>query len=171
MTLLPDEGGSCCFVLTKRTARVGSHKRQWALPGGRHEHGEGPIEAALRELEAEVGITADEAVVVGLLDDYLSRSGYLITPVVVWCDRATRMVPDPGEVAAVYRIPVSDLEAPEVPHLREIPESDLPVISIPLLDTHIHAPTASVLYQFREVGLQGRATRVDGFEEPVFAWR
>jgi hypothetical protein len=58
-----------------------------------------------------------------------------------------------------------------VPRIRYIPESERPVISIPMLGTHIHAPTAAVLYQLREVALYGRATRVAHFEQPVFAWR
>jgi hypothetical protein len=45
------------------------------------------------------------------------------------------------------------------------------VISIPLLGTHIHAPTAAILYQLNEVAIHGRATRVAEFEQPMFAWR
>ncbi len=45
------------------------------------------------------------------------------------------------------------------------------VIQLPLLDTLIHAPTAAVLHQFREVVLHGRETRVADLEQPVFAWR
>lgn len=171
VALLPDEDGRACFVLTRRTARVGSHKGQWALPGGRRESTESGRDAALREMEEEVGIGAGSVAVVGMLDDYATRSGYVITPVVVWCDPSVRLDPDAREVAAAYRVPVSDLEAPGLPHLREIPESARPVISLPLLETHIHAPTAAVLYQFREAALLGRTTRVDHFEEPVFAWR
>ena len=158
-------------MLTRRTARVGSHKGQWALPGGRRESEETSEQAAVRELEEEVGIAAGQVAVLGVLDDYATRSGYVITPVVVWCKETVRLEADAREVAAAYRVAVSDLEGPDLPHLREIPESDRPVISIPLLDTHIHAPTAAVLYQFREAALLGRATRVDHFEEPVFAWR
>ncbi|TFH21663.1 MAG: CoA pyrophosphatase [Myxococcales bacterium] len=171
IALLPDEEGRACFVLTRRTARVGSHKGQWALPGGRREREETSEQAAVRELEEEVGIAAGQVTVLGVLDDYATRSGYVITPVVVWCEATVRLEADPREVAAAYRVAVSHLEGPDLPHLREIPESDRPVISLPLLDTHIHAPTAAVLYQFREVALLGRATRVDHFEEPVFAWR
>jgi len=58
-----------------------------------------------------------------------------------------------------------------VPILVTIPESERPVIQMPLLGTLIHAPTAAVLYQLREVVLHGRATRVDHFEQPVWAWR
>jgi hypothetical protein len=109
--------------------------------------------------------------VLGRLDDYPTRSGFVITPVVVWSGAHTELRPDPKEVAAVYRVPVAELARPGVPQLRNIPESDRPVISIPLLDTHIHAPTAAILFQLREVALNGRSTRVDHFEQPLFAWR
>jgi len=108
--------------------------------------------------------------VLGLLDDYPTRSGYTITPVVVWADTASNLEPNPHEVAAVFRVPLAELDRPDVPRLRRIPESERPVISIPLLGTQIHAPTAAILYQLREVAFRGHDTRVAGFEQPVFAW-
>ena len=71
----------------------------------------------------------------------------------------------------MYRVPLAELERPDVPRLRPIPESERPVISVPLLGTHIHAPTAAILYQLVEVAIRGRDTRVSHFEQPVFAWR
>jgi 8-oxo-dGTP pyrophosphatase MutT (NUDIX family) len=171
VTLLPGDDGSPAFVLTRRAARLNSHTGQWALPGGRLEAGETIEEAALRELEEEVGVAPGADSVLGLLDDYPTRSGYNITPVVVWCAADSVLKPDPGEVAEVYRVALGELEHPEVPRLRTIPESDRPVISLPLIGHDIHAPTAAVLYQFREVVVHGRATRVAHFEQPVFAWR
>jgi len=171
VAVLPDDQGNACFILTRRTSKVGSHKGQWALPGGRFEDGEDAHAAALREMHEEVGVEPGAVEVLGSLDDYATRSGYVITPVVIWCGLDTTLVADPYEVAEVYRVPVADLEKSDVPHVREIPESDQPVISIPLLGANIHAPTAAVLYQFSEVGLGGRDTRVSHFEQPVFAWR
>jgi hypothetical protein len=95
----------------------------------------------------------------------------VITPVVVWAGEGAAVAPDPQEVSAVHRVPLDVLEHPGVPHLRQIPESDRPVISIAMVGTHVHAPTAAIVYQLREVGMHGRATRVDHFEQPVFAWR
>jgi hypothetical protein len=109
--------------------------------------------------------------VLGALDDYGTRSGFIITPVVVWGGLVGELIPNPAEVAKIFRVPLEDLEGPDVPRLISIPESDRPVIQLPLLGTLIHAPTAAVVYQMREVVVHGRATRVNHFEQPVWAWR
>ncbi len=171
VALLSDDEGRPCFVLTRRAERLRSHGGQWALPGGRLDPGESAAQGALRELAEEVGLELSEQAVLGELDDYPTRSGFVITPVVVWAGPEARMQPDPGEVAAVYRVPLAELERPDVPRLRSIPESERPVISVPLLGTHIHAPTAAILYQLREVAVWGRPTRVAHYDQPVFAWR
>lgn len=171
VTLLPDETGAACFLLTRRAPTLRAHARQWALPGGRIEPGETPEAAALRELQEEVGLGCEVGAVLGLLDDYPTRSGFVITPVVVWAGERPELTPDPTEVAAVYRVPLTVLDEPDSPRFVSIPESDRPVIQIPIMTSLVHAPTAAVLYQVREVLLHGRATRVAHFEQPVWAWR
>jgi len=171
LVLLPDDEGRACFLLTRRADRLRAHARQWALPGGRMEPGESAAVAALRELEEEVGLTLGADMVLGVLDDYPTRSGFVITPVVVWGEGAGELTPNPDEVKRVYHVPLDDLERPEVPILVTIPESERPVIQLPILSTLIHAPTAAVIYQMREVVVHGRSTRVDHFEQPVWAWR
>jgi len=171
VTVVGNGEGEACFLLTRRASRMRRHAGQWALPGGRLDEGESPTDAALRELAEEVGLGCGSDAVLGTLDDYATRSGFVITPVVVWGGAVGVLVPDPEEVAAVYEVPLALLEDPRVPQLRQIPESDRPVISIPMVGTDVHAPTAAIVYQLREVGLHGRGTRVAHFEQPVFAWR
>ena len=163
--------GEVSFLLTRRTARLRAHAGQWALPGGRIDDGETPEEAALRELHEELGLDIAPTEILGLLDDYETRSGYVITPVVVWAGDNPRLVANPAEVKASYVVALNELDQPGTPRFVTIPESDRPVVQMPILGTLIHAPTAAVLYQLREVVLHGRATRVDHLEQPVFAWR
>ncbi len=168
--LLFDDEGRACFLITRRAATLRKHTGQWALPGGRIDAGESAEGAALRELSEEVGLSLDPSAVLGSLDDYGTRSGFIITPVVVWAGPVGELTPNPAEVAKIFRVPLDELEGPDVPRLISIPESDRPVIQLPLLGTLIHAPTAAVLYQMREVVVHGRPTRVSHFEQPVWAW-
>jgi 8-oxo-dGTP pyrophosphatase MutT (NUDIX family) len=166
--VVTEHDGEPVVLLTRRASGLRAHPGQFALPGGRFDDGEHAVAAALRELHEELGVTADESHVLGLLDDYATRSGYVITPVVLRL-AAARLTPNPAEVAGVFHIPFRDLDVE--PRYLSIPESDRPVIQLPLLGRFVHAPTAAVLFQFREVALHGRATRVDRLEQPVWAWR
>ena len=166
-----DAPGEAAFLLTKRTPRLRAHGGQWALPGGRVDPGETIVQTALRELHEELGVLAATDDVLGTLDDYPTRSGYLIAPVVVWLRGLAEIVPNPGEVAAAYRIRCAELFRDGSPEIVPIPESDRPIIRLPLPVATVNAPTAAVLYQFKEVALAGRDTRVDHYEQPVFAWR
>lgn len=162
--------GGAAFLLCQRALRMTRHAGQWALPGGRIDAGETPLEAGLRELDEELGVRLDAGSVVGWLDDYPTRSGYVITPVVLWGDANPALKPAREEVSAVYRVGLQAL-VDAVPRFVSIPESDRPVLQLPLGDQLIHAPTGAVLFQLREVGLLGRiGDRVDEIGEPVFAW-
>jgi len=159
------------FLLCRRASRLSRHAGQWALPGGRLDDGETPLDAALRELGEELGLLLDRESVVGWLDDYPTRSGYVMTPVVLWGGANPGLEPAPDEVFAVYRIGLQALLDSE-PRFISIPESDRPVLQLPLGNDLIHAPTAAILFQLRQVGLLGRSgERVDHLEQPVFAWR
>jgi 8-oxo-dGTP pyrophosphatase MutT (NUDIX family) len=171
LVLLPDDEGRGCFLLTKRAPTLRAHTGQWALPGGRMDAGETPEVAALRELDEELGLKLSADKLLGFLDDYPTRSGFVITPVVFWADDPGALSPNPAEVARVHLVPLEALDAPDVPRFISIPESNRPVIQLPLLGSLIHAPTAAVIYQMREVVSHGRSTRVDHLEQPVWAWR
>ncbi len=158
------------LLLTRRAPSLRSHRGQWALPGGRCDAGETPVAAALRELHEELALGLASGAVLGLLDDYPTRSGYLITPVVVWAATGAAISPNPSEVASVHRIALDDIERPDAFDFTAIPESTRRVIRFRHDGRLIHAPTAALIYQFREV-LAGRETRVAELEQPVFAWK
>ncbi|WP_068399541.1 NUDIX hydrolase [Kribbia dieselivorans] len=162
--------GGAAFVLCRRAARLNAHSGQWALPGGRLDAGETPIDAALRELDEECGVRLPDSAVLGLMDDYPTRSGYVMTPVVVWGGGPLELRPQPDEVAAVYRVGLNQLTRPDSPRFVTIPESDRPVVQVPLGGDLIHAPTGAVLVQMRWLGLEGSDRPVHDFEQPVFAW-
>ena len=165
-----DAKSGTAFLLTLRAASLRAHRGQWALPGGRCDAGETPVTAALRELHEELGLALGPDDVLGLLDDYPTRSGYLITPVVVWAATSAALTPNPAEVASVHRILLDDIEQTDVFDFIAIPESTRRVIRFHHAGHLIHAPTAAMIYQFREV-LAGRDTRVAELEQPVFAWK
>jgi 8-oxo-dGTP pyrophosphatase MutT (NUDIX family) len=158
------------LLITRRAPNLRSHAGQWALPGGRRDPGESVPDAARRELREETGVEVGPDDVLGILDDYGTRSGYLVTPVVVWGGPVSpAMRGSPDEVAQLHVIPLADLDVE--PRLLRIPESDAPVIQLPLLGRYLHAPTAAIVYQFCQVALHGRPVRVSHFEQPVFAWK
>lgn len=160
------------FLLTRRAARLNRHAGQWALPGGRIDAGETEQAAALRELQEELGLLLPPHTVLGTLDDYATRSGYVITPFVVWAGAAPTLTPDATEVAGVHRIPLDELlrrDAPilDPPH----PGHEHPVLRMPLGRDWVAAPTAAILYQFAQQCLLGRPMRVAHFDQPHFTWR
>lgn len=166
---ISEDGDGPAVWLTRRALKMRAHARQFALPGGGVDPGEDAVGAAIRELREEIGVTAGREAFLGLLDDYPTRSGYVITPVVLRVPDGQEPTVNPAEVSELYRITFRELEVE--PRFLSIPESDRPVIQLPLAGHLVHAPTAAVLFQFRELALFGRVTRVAHLEQPVFAWR
>ena len=159
------------LMLTRRSESLRNHPGQWAFPGGRVDPGETLIETALREMHEEVGIDLDESAVLGVLDDFVTRSGFTMTPVVVWGGAGLQAHPNPGEVESIHRIPLAEFSRTDAPMLEVTDTSEHPILRMPVGDDWIAAPTAALIYQFREVCLAGRDTRVAHFEQPEFAWR
>jgi len=170
LTECDDGSGETAFLLTRRAPKLRAHAGQWALPGGRCDPGETLEEAALRELHEELGLRLGSEHVLGVLDDYATRSGYAITPVVVWLDNPCDLEPNPDEVASVHHIRLDVIGRETAVEFFAIPESERPVIRLHLGESHVHAPTAALVYQLREL-VAGRVTRVADLEQPVFAWR
>ena len=165
-----DGSGQTAFLLTRRAAGLRAHGGQWALPGGRCDLGETVEETALRELDEELGLRLAPLDILGVLDDYPTRSGYAITPVVAWADDAAALTPNPHEVASTHVIRLDHIGGDDAVTFETIPESPRPLIRLRIGDHHIHAPTAALIYQLREL-VAGRITRVADLEQPVFAWR
>jgi len=170
LVAMDDGTQSAAFLLTRRAPRLRSHAGQWALPGGRCDEGETAAAAVLRELDEELGLKLTDADMLGVLDDYPTRSGYLITPIVLWAGADPKLRPSPQEVASVHRIPLQDIARVDAVDFIASPDSVRQVVRMKIGASLVHAPTAAMLYQFREI-LAGRDTRVADLEQPLFAWR
>lgn len=158
------------LILTQRSARLNKHAGQWAFPGGRMDPGETPEQTALRELGEEVGLFLEPSRVIGRLDDFTTRSGFVISPVVIWGGKAPEMRPSPAEVASIHRIPVREFLRPDAPVLQKNTKTEHPILLMPVGNSWIAAPTAAIIYQFREAAVMGNSTRVAHYEQPYFAW-
>ena len=167
------DSSEACILLTRRSVSIKRHAGQYALPGGRIENGENAKEAAIREMEEEIGIKASSGQIIGCLDDFGSRSGFRITPVVVWSGPHAELNPDPQEVQKVFHIPLTELNQDGISRISTLSENGKQELSLmlPTLGHSIYAPTAAILYQFREVALRNQITRVGHFEQPRFAWK
>ncbi|MEC7924141.1 MAG: CoA pyrophosphatase [Actinomycetota bacterium] len=171
VAVAPQENGQSGFILTRRSRNLQTHSHQYALPGGKIDAGETQEQTVLREVHEEIGIRAETNEILGYLDDYVTRSGFIITPIVLWIPDLQNLKPEPGEVDEIFIIGFDELFRPDSPRWVKIPESKKLVLQLPLRNRLIHAPTAALIYQFREIGIQGNLIRTDEIEEPVWAWR
>lgn len=159
------------LLLTRRTSKMRKHAGQWAFPGGRMEAGESPEETAMRELEEEVGLKLPANQIIGYLDDFTTRSGFVIKPVVFWGGSDIQLQRNPEEVESIHRIPLLEFMREDAPIFEAIPESEHPVLKMPLGNSWIATPTGALIFQFREVAIWGKNVRVAHYEAPYFAWQ
>ncbi|MBV9169058.1 MAG: CoA pyrophosphatase [Chloroflexi bacterium] len=163
VVVLPDEKTQPAFILTRRVTTLRRHSGQWALPGGRLDPGESDEQAVLREIHEEIGLKLSSSDVLGRLDDFLSRSGHLMTPFVLWSSDSN-LSANPHEVDAAFKVPLDDLD-------RDGNPNRTPLLSFNLVNSTVYAPTAAILFQFREVALHGKSIHLGEVEQPPFAWR
>ena len=173
IVIVEDDAGDPAILLTLRPVRMGRHSNQYALPGGKVDPGESAEDAAFRELHEELGLNLPRNALLGRLDDYPTRSGFRMSPFVLWAGSGVGLVPESSEVASVHHIPFAELDSDAIPLFTEGQTPERPVLysSFPALGTQMYSPTASIIYQFREVALRGQATRVAHYDQPRFAWK
>ncbi len=140
-------------ILTTRASNLSHHAGQRSFPGGRVDAGETPEQAALRELHEEVGVKLSHKAILGRLDDYATRSGFVISPVVVWGGPNLALKANPAEVEIIHHIPVSELLRDDAPILESIPESEHPVLKMPIGNDWF---AADDMIEQREVGNTAR---------------
>ncbi|MGH3788768.1 MAG: NUDIX domain-containing protein [Pseudonocardiaceae bacterium] len=144
----------------------GSYPGQLTLPSGTADRWEWAPGVARRQIAAEIGLCLPPKSVLGLLDDYATHAKLVITPVVLWAGEHGESVRRQNALAAeIFAVPFTELDVEPV--FVASSESDRPVIRLPLHGGWLHAPTAAVLHQFREVVLHRRRTRVAHLEQPV----
>ncbi len=106
-------------ILTLRPETMRRHPGQISFPGGRIDPGDdGPIAAALREAEEEIGLPPLLVDVIGLADRYRTITGYEVTPVLGIVPPGLTLTPHPGEVADVFEAPLHYLLDPAHQHIR-----------------------------------------------------
>jgi 8-oxo-dGTP pyrophosphatase MutT (NUDIX family) len=168
IVVLEDGKGGACIPLCLRPEGLARHPGQFALPGGKLHAGESPESGALRELHEELGLAAGEDAVLGLLDDFDTQSGFTITPIVMWSKfEPADLRPSASEVAELFLLELADLQSAVTS--AEGGTSDEFCLELPW--GPVYAPTAAMLFQFSEVALDGRSTRVNDFYQPPFARR
>lgn len=113
-------------LLTRRSDTLRRHTGQVALPGGRRDPGETPVQTALREAHEEVGLEPRFVSPLGLSTPYQTGTGYLITPVVGLIRPGFRLEPNPAEVALIFETPFAYLMdmANYEEHERELPTGE-----------------------------------------------
>jgi 8-oxo-dGTP pyrophosphatase MutT (NUDIX family) len=159
------------YILTRRSLMMRRGAGNYALPGGNCDPGEDIVDAALREVQEELGVAMGRDAAVGLLDDFVTLGGHVVTPVVLLSFEPLELKPDPSEVHAAWFLPLSELDHPEAPRRIPHPDGGEPILRMFANRDWINPPTAAWLYQFREVALHGREARVHAVGQPSWTAR
>ena len=169
--LLSPRRGKLTYALTRRALTMRRGAGNYALPGGNFEPGEDAVAAARRESGEELGVATDGVEALGLLDDFVTLGGHRVTPVALWSPRPLALRPDPTEVHQAWLVPLTQLDHPRSPRAEAHPDGGEPILRMYARGQWINPPTAAFLYQFREVALHGRATRVNTIGQPSWTAR
>ncbi len=170
IVLAPTPAGPA-FLLTRRALHMRRGAGNYALPGGNVDAGEDAVDAARRETDEELGVKLSREAALGLLDDFVTLGGHVVTPVVFWTPEPVSLVPNPEEVHAAWHIPLADLDHPRAPRRVRNPAGGPAILRMFAQGSWVNPPTAAWLYQFREVCLHGRPCRTDGIGQPSWTAR
>lgn len=107
----------------------------------------------------------------GLLDDFETLTGRIVTPVVLWSASPLALSPNPEEVGEAWLLPLAQLEAHGSPRFVDDRSGGPPILQMRILGKWINAPTAAWLYQFRELAIHGRLVRVNEVGQPRWTAR
>lgn len=141
-------------MLTRRTDHLHHHAGQVSFPGGRlEEDDDGPVAAALRETVEETGLPAERVSVLGTLDDYVTITGFRVTPVVGLVRPPFTLAPDPFEVAEVFEVPLPFLLDPANHQTvrRTVNGKPRPYYAMPYQGYYIWGATAGMLMNLYHV--------------------
>ena len=159
---------SHCVPVFQRSLALSRHAGQMALPGGRMHEGESPADCAIREAEEELGLALTPQDMLGALDDFDTRSGFTITPLVFWSEAGlSALKPSPQEVFRIFLLDLAVLRDT----VAAAAEGASAAFSLRFPEFDMFAPTAAMLFQFTQVALNGRECRVADFYQPPFTHR
>ncbi|RLV55349.1 CoA pyrophosphatase [Aeromicrobium phragmitis] len=168
--VLFDAGDTARYCLIKRAKR-GRNAGQWALPGGKVEPGESSLDAALREAHEEVALDTSRSTVLGRLDDFVTSSGFVISPYVVAAPRGWRPIAADEEVQGAFEFAIADLLRPDVVRWARVDDGPALLQMHVAAGVRIHAPTGAVLWQFRQTALHGDEVSIAELRQPLFTHR
>ena len=154
LVLTYPKDGEYCILFNKRTQTVEHHKGEISFPGGAQDvEDRDYLETALRETHEEMGILREDVTLLGQLDDVATRSRYGIKVFVGTIPYPYPFHPNPGEIAAVLEVPISELNSPRNLRHEARWEAGIPVRAHSYLfgEHLITGATAKIVRQFLDL--------------------